>query len=61
MAEATRDNVGKQMAVLFVEHKQRTRIVMDANGKNRSVREPYVEKTVINLSLIHISEPTRPY
>ncbi len=52
MAEATRDNVGKQMAVLFVEHKQRTRIVMDANGKNRSVREPYVEKTVINRATV---------
>ena len=33
MADATRDNVGKQMAVLFVETKQKTRFVTDADGK----------------------------
>ncbi len=52
MAEATRDNVGKQMAVLFVEHKQRSRFVTDANGQTTEVREPYVEKTVINRATV---------
>ena len=52
MAEATRDNVGRQMAVLFVEHKQRMRIEIDANGQSVSVREPYVEKTVINRATV---------
>ncbi len=52
MADATRDNVGKQMAVLFVEHKQRTRYVTGADGKSQEVREPYVEKTVINVATV---------
>ena len=52
MADATRDNVGRQMAVLFVEHKQRTRTVIDANGQSVEVREPYVEKTVINRATV---------
>jgi preprotein translocase subunit SecD len=52
MAEATRDNVGRQMAVLFVEHKQRTRMEIDANGQSVGVREPYVEKTVINRATV---------
>ena len=52
MAEATRDNVGKQMAVLFVEHKQRIRMEIDANGQSVGVREPYVEKTVINRATV---------
>jgi preprotein translocase subunit SecD len=52
MAEATRDNVGKQMAVLFVEHKQRSRFITDANGQTTELREPYVEKTVINRATV---------
>ena len=52
MADATRDNVGKQMAVLFVEHKQRIRYASDAEGKPVEVREPYVEKTVINRATV---------
>jgi preprotein translocase subunit SecD len=52
MADATRDNVGKLMAVLFVEHKQRIRMVTGEDGKVSEVREPYVEKTVINRATI---------
>ncbi len=52
MADATRDNVGKLMAVLFVEHKQRIRYATDAEGKTVEVREPYVEKTVINRATV---------
>ncbi|MES2918390.1 MAG: protein translocase subunit SecD [Pseudomonadota bacterium] len=52
MAEATRDNVGRQMAVLFVESKQRTRVVTDAAGKTVEAKENYVEKNVINRATI---------
>lgn len=53
MADATRDNVGKQMAVLFVEHKQRLKSVTDpVSGQVSEVREPYVEKTVINRATV---------
>ncbi len=52
MAEATRDNVGKQMAVLFVESKQRIKYMTDADGKTIEVREPYVEKNIINRATV---------
>ena len=52
MADATRDNVGKQMAVLFVETKQKTRFVTDADGKQIEKREPVLEKNVINRATI---------
>lgn len=52
MAEATRDNVGKQMAVLFVESKQRIKYMTDAEGKTVEVREPYVEKNIINRATV---------
>ena len=52
MAEATRDNVGKQMAVLFVEHKQRIKYITDEAGKTIEVREPYVEKNIINRATV---------
>lgn len=52
MADATRDNVGKQMAVLFVETKQKMRFVTGADGKQVEVREPVVEKNVINRATI---------
>ena len=52
MADATRDNVGKQMAVLFVEHKQRIKFTTDANGQTVEIREPYVEKNVIKRAIV---------
>ncbi len=52
MADATRDNVGKQMAVLFVEHKQRIKFTTDAAGRTIETREPYVEKNVINRATV---------
>lgn len=52
MADATRDNVGKQMAVLFVETKQKMRVETDANGKSIEVREAVVEKHVINRATV---------
>jgi preprotein translocase subunit SecD len=52
MADATRDNVGKQMAVLFVETKQKTRFVTGADGKQVEMRDTVVEKNVINRATI---------
>ena len=52
MADATRDNVGRQMAVLFVENKQRIRFDTDAAGKVTEVREPYTDKRVINVATV---------
>lgn len=52
MTDATRENVGKQMAVLFVETKQKSRYVADENGKQIETREAVVEKNVINRATI---------
>lgn len=52
MADATRDNVGKLMAVVFVESKQKTRVVTNAEGKQVEMRETVVEKNVINRATI---------
>jgi preprotein translocase subunit SecD len=52
MADATRDNVGKQMAVVFVETKQKVHYVTDASGKQVEVRDTVVEKNVINHATI---------
>lgn len=52
MAEATRDNVGKQMAVLFVESKQKSRFVEGEDGKQVEIRENVVEKNVINRATV---------
>jgi preprotein translocase subunit SecD len=40
------------MAVLFVEHKQRIKYITDEAGKTIEVREPYVEKNIINRATV---------
>lgn len=52
MADATRDSVGRQMAVLFVENKQHIRQEVGADGKTVEVREPYVDRRVINVATV---------
>lgn len=52
MADATRENVGKQMAVVFVESKQKIRLVTDESGKQVEVRETVESKNVINRATI---------
>lgn len=52
MTAATRDNVGKQMAVLFVETKQKSRFVTNDKGEQVEIRDPIVEKNVINRATI---------
>ncbi|MQW92802.1 protein translocase subunit SecD [Acinetobacter wanghuae] len=53
MSDATRNAVGKRMAVLFIENKQRISYVPDpATGAQVEVRTPYTESVVINAATI---------
>ncbi|SEM02564.1 protein translocase subunit SecD [Acinetobacter sp. DSM 11652] len=53
MSDATRSAVGKRMAVLFIENKQRISYVEDPEtGAQTEVRTPYTESVVINAANI---------
>jgi preprotein translocase subunit SecD len=53
MAAATRNAVGKRMAVLFIENKQRISYVADPEtGTQTEVRTPYTESVIINAATI---------
>ena len=51
MNRVTRNAVKRRMAVVFVEHKSRTRMV-EVEGKLVEQRIPYVEKSIISLATI---------
>ncbi|NLW05709.1 MAG: protein translocase subunit SecD, partial [Pseudomonadaceae bacterium] len=51
MSQATQSNVGRSMAVLFIEHKTRTRVVQQ-DGERVEIREPYTEQGIISLATI---------
>ncbi|MCK2184028.1 protein translocase subunit SecD [Halomonas getboli] len=51
MNRATRTNIGRNMAVLFIEHKTRERTVLE-DGKETVVRTPYTERSIISLATI---------
>ncbi len=53
MQSTTAKSVGKQMAVLFIENKQRVTFEKDAaTGQNKEVRTPYAESRIINQATI---------
>jgi len=53
MSDATRNAVGKRMAVLFIENKQKITAVPDpVTGAMTEVRTPYTESVVINAANI---------
>lgn len=53
MQNATKTAVGKQMAVLFIEHKQKVSYETDpTTGEQKEVRTPYTESRVINRATI---------
>lgn len=52
MASMSRRNIGKLMAVVFIENKQRVTYSPDATGKMVATRIPYDEKVVINQATI---------
>lgn len=51
MNRATRSNIGRNMAVVFIEHKTRDRTVIE-DGKPVTVRSPYTERGIISLATI---------
>lgn len=51
MNRATRDNVGRRMAVIFVEHKERSKS-QQIDGKLVTEKERYVDKYAINVATI---------
>ena len=53
MSDATRNAVGKRMAVLFIENKQKISYVTDPKtGAQTEVRTPYTESVVINATTV---------
>lgn len=53
MNRATRTNIGRNMAVLFIEHKSEDTVVVDPEtGEETLEREPYVERGLISLATI---------
>ena len=53
MQSTTAKSVGKQMAVLFIENKQRVTFEKDAaTGQTKEVRTPYAESRIINQATI---------
>ncbi|AEF54468.1 protein translocase subunit SecD [Marinomonas posidonica] len=51
MTKVTRSAVGRNMAVVFIEHKSRSRFV-EKDGKMEEVRRSYSEKSIISLATI---------
>jgi len=52
MHRATRNNIKRGMASLFIERKNRTRYELDENGEETVIKMPYDEKKIINLATI---------
>lgn len=52
MHRATRNNIGRQMGILFIEYKNRTEIVKNAQGEDVEKNIQYIEKRVISLATI---------
>ncbi|TDO99732.1 protein translocase subunit SecD [Marinomonas balearica] len=52
MAKVTRSAVGRNMAVVFIEHKSRSRFVEQEDGSLKEVRRSYSEKGIISLATI---------
>lgn len=52
MHAATKSNIGRNLGVLFIERKQRTRVVIDEAGEKQQVREPYFEREIISLATV---------
>ncbi|TPE48874.1 protein translocase subunit SecD [Maribrevibacterium harenarium] len=52
MAKVTRTAVGRNMAVVFIEHKSRSRFVENEKGELEEVRRTYSERGIISLATI---------
>ena len=52
MQKATSGNIGRKLAVLFVEQKSKSELVTDENGNNVIEQTTYIEKNIISLATI---------
>ena len=52
MQKATSGNIGRKLAVLFVEQKSKSELVTDVNGKSIIEQTTYIEKNIISLATI---------
>ena len=52
MQKATSGNIGRKLAVLFVEQKSKSELVIDADGKSIIEQTSYIEKNIISLATI---------
>ena len=52
MQKATSGNIGRKLAVLFVEQKSKSELVTDENGYNVIEQTTYIEKNIISLATI---------
>lgn len=52
MHNATKNNIGRNLGVLFIERKQRTRTIVNAEGEKEQIRQAYEEKEIISLATV---------
>lgn len=52
MHNVTKNNIGRNLGVLFIERKQRTRTITNAEGEREQIREPYFERQIISLATV---------
>jgi len=52
MQKATSGNIGRKLAVLFVEQKSKSELVIDDNGESIIEQTSYIEKNIISLATI---------
>jgi preprotein translocase subunit SecD len=52
MYAATKDNIGRNLGVLFIERKFHTKTVAGENGELKLVKQPYYQKEIISLATV---------
>ena len=52
MQKATSGNIGRQLAVLFVEQKSKSELIVDEDGNSVIEQTSYIEKNIISLATI---------
>ena len=52
MQKATSGNIGRRLAVLFVEQKSKSELITDANGNSIIEQTSYIQKNIISLATI---------
>ena len=52
MQKASSANIGRKLAVLFIEQKSKSNLILDENGKSVIEQTSYIEKEIISLATI---------